>query len=417
MGAGVLELLQRNKSLIETRCNAAISVTAVSARDKAKAHRLPLAGIDWQDDALALATRPDVDVVIELIGGSDGIAKSLVETALKQGKHVITANKALIAHHGSSLAALAERYQVQLSFEPSVAGGIPILGAMRTGLAANNITRVAGILNGTCNYILTRMQKEGRGFEEVLSEAQQAGYAEADPSFDVDGIDAAHKLAILASLAFGLRIDFSSIHIEGIRTITAQDIQYADELGYRIRLLGIATQSEDGISQRLHPCLVEKESPLGLTDGVFNAVQIEGDGLGRILFQGRGAGAGPTASAVIADVISIARGERYPAFTLSTEKMQQAKHVAMSAHRCCYYIRLDVADEPGVLADITRIFAQQQISVQSIIQREHKMQTPAQVVITTHRTHEAAMQTALQEIGALTRVVKPPMMLRMETVV
>lgn len=416
VGGGVLELLQCNKEIIESRCNATISVTAVSARNKNKAQKLLIDGIAWEQDALALAARNDVDVVIELIGGSEGIAKSLVETALKNGKHVITANKALIAHHGVALAALAEQHQVQLSLEPAVGGGIPILHAMRTGLGANRIARVAGILNGTCNYILTMMQREGRGFDEVLADAQKAGYAEADPSFDVDGIDAAHKLAILASLAYGAHVAFDKIHIEGIRAITAEDILYAAELGYRIRLLGIATQSEAGISQRLHPCLVPMDSPLGLTEGVFNAVQVEGDAVGRVLFQGRGAGAGPTASAVISDVIAIARGERYPVFTLPSTQMKTASIVPMHEHECGYYIRLEVADEPGVLADVTRIFAEEKISVQSIIQHEHNTALPAQIVITTHQTREAAMQRALSQIDALPRVVKPPMMLRMETV-
>lgn len=414
VGGGVLELLQRNKEIIEARCNAAISVTAVSARDKSKAQKLLIDGIAWEQDALGLAARNDVDVVIELIGGSEGIAKDLVEAALKNGKHVITANKALIAHHGSALAALAEQHHVQLSLEPAVAGGIPILHAMRTGLGANQIARVAGILNGTCNYILTMMQREGRGFEDVLADAQKAGYAEADPAFDVDGIDAAHKLAILASLAYGTHVAFDQIHIEGIRAITAEDIRYAAELGYRIRLLGIATQSDAGISQRLHPCLVPMDSPLGLTEGVFNAVQVEGDAVGRVLFQGRGAGAGPTGSAVISDVIAIARGERYPTFTLESAQMKTARIVSMQDHVCCYYIRLEVADEPGVLADVTRIFAGEKISVQSIIQHEHNTALPAQIVITTHQTREAAMQRALSQIDALPRVVKPPMMLRME---
>lgn len=416
VGAGVAELLQRNSAVLASRCGAAFELVAVSARN-ATAERKAVAGnAVWVEDARTLATRDDIDIIVETIGGSEGIAKDLVESALAHGKHVVTANKALIAHHGAALAARAEAQNVQLAMEAAVAGGIPVLQALRTGLAANRFARVAGILNGTCNYILTTMQHEGREFADVLADAQAKGYAEADPAFDIDGVDAAHKLAILAALSYGTAPSIDAVHIEGIRTITQRDIAYAAELGYRIRLLGIAAQSEEGISTRVHPCLVPQQSPLGLTEGVFNAVQVEGDAVGRIFLQGRGAGGQPTASAVVSDILAIARGERWPTFTVNAAALATAHTVPMQQHRCGYYIRLTVADEPGVLADVTRIFADESISVQSIIQHTHEGPSPAQVVITTHTTQEKAMQQALQKIHALKRVIEPPMMLRMEMV-
>jgi homoserine dehydrogenase len=416
VGGGVLHVLARNRELIEARAGCAIEVVAVSARDRAKAEALPLGNAEWVEGTASLATRADVDCVVELIGGAEGVAHELARTALQQGKHLVTANKALIARHGKALAEQAVDHRAQLAFEAAVAGGIPVLHALRTGLAGNDMLRVAGILNGTCNYILTAMQKEGREFDDVLAEAQAKGYAEADPSFDIDGIDAAHKLAILAALAYGMSPQMDTVHVEGIRHITQSDIRYACELGYRIRLLGIATQHKDGIAQRVVPCLVPADSPLGLTEGVFNAVQIEGDAVGRVLLQGRGAGAGPTASSVISDIIAIARGERWPAFTVANAALQQRAILPMNAHHCCFYLRLTVADEPGVLADVTRIFADEAISVRSIIQHTHDASTPAQVVVVTHETHEAAMQRALAKLDGLTRITQKPMMLRMETV-
>jgi homoserine dehydrogenase len=420
VGAGVANLLQRNKALLESRCNATLSLVAVSARTQTPERKTAAGDAEWVNDPLHLATRDDVDIVIETIGGAEGVARELVETALRNGKHVITANKALIARHGIALSQLAEAHGVQITMEAAVAGGIPILTALRTGLAANQFRRIAGILNGTCNYILTTMQHTQRAFVDVLADAQAKGYAEADPAFDIDGVDAAHKLAILATLAFGSPVAMDSVHIEGIRSITERDIAYAAELGYRIRLLGIASAEQHGgdeaISARVYPCLVPQESPLALTEGVFNAVQVEGDAVGRIFMQGRGAGADPTASAVVSDIIAIARGERWPLFTRASHQLRALPVMPMAQHHCCYYIRLSVADEPGVLADVTRIFADEQISVQSIIQHQHNEATPAQVVITTHQTLEASMQRALTKIGTMNRVKEPPMMLRMEMV-
>ncbi len=310
VGAGVVRLLQENAGAVAAHAGRPIAVTAVSARDPSRDRGVALSGLRWVDDPVALATAPDVDVVVELIGGSEGPARALVQAALANGRPVVTANKALIAVHGAGLA--AEAGTTPLAFEAAVAGGIPVIKALREGLAANRISRVAGILNGTCNYILTAMHTHKQEFAAVLAEAQALGYAEADPSFDIDGIDAAHKLAILAAIAFGRPVAFDAVYVEGIRTISALDIAFAEELDYRIKLLGTARRHGDGIEARVHPCLVPRTAPLARVDGVFNAVVAEGDFVGRVMLEGRGAGAGPTASAVVADVIDIARGRFTP---------------------------------------------------------------------------------------------------------
>jgi homoserine dehydrogenase len=294
VGAGVLQLLESNASLVAARAGRAIQVAAISARDRGRDRGVSLAGMRWHDDPVELATDPNVDVVVELIGGSEGPARRLVEASLAAGKPVVTANKALLAVHGASLAARAEAAGVALAFEAAVAGGIPVIKALREGLAGNRIDRVAGILNGTCNYILTEMTKGGREFGDVLADAQRLGYAESDPSFDVDGIDAAHKLSILAALAFNRPVDFGAVHVEGIRQVSALDIAFANELGYRIKLLGIARRTETGIESRVHPCMVPMDAPIARVNGVFNAVEAEGDFVGRVMLEGRGAGAGPT---------------------------------------------------------------------------------------------------------------------------
>ncbi|MBM3573873.1 MAG: homoserine dehydrogenase, partial [Alphaproteobacteria bacterium] len=306
VGAGVLKLLAEHAELIAARCGRRLVVTAVSARDRKRDRGVDLTGVRWYQDAAALAADPEIEIVVELIGGAEGVARQLCEAALDAGKHVVTANKALLAHHGTALATLAEGKGRTLAFEASVAGGIPIVKSLREGLAANRLSRIYGILNGTCNYILTTMREQRREFAEVLAEAQKLGYAEADPSFDVDGTDAAHKLAILTSLAFGAAVDLNGVHIEGIRHVSSLDIDYADELGYRIKLLGIARRTEHGIEQRVHPCMVPKGTPIAHVEGVYNAVVAEGDYVGRVVHEGRGAGAGPTASAVVADLLDIA---------------------------------------------------------------------------------------------------------------
>jgi homoserine dehydrogenase len=314
VGRGCLELLQANRDLMVERCGRPILVTAVSARDRGRDRGVDLSTVRWFEDARLLAADPDVDVVLELIGGSEGIAREVVEAAVAAGKSVVTANKALLAHHGTTLARQAEVAGVSLGYEAAVAGGIPIIKVLREGLAANGITRVYGILNGTCNYILSTMRESGREFAEVLAEAQALGYAEADPSFDIDGVDAAHKLAILTALAFGCEVNFAGVHCEGIRQVSALDIAFAGELGYRIKLMGLARVINGGVEQRVHPCMVRKEAPIANVEGVFNAVVADGDFVGTVLAEGRGAGAGPTASAVVADLMDIARGIRLPTF-------------------------------------------------------------------------------------------------------
>ncbi len=414
VGAGVLALLRQNAQVVAARAGRPIAVTAVAARDRARDRGIALAGLRWFDDAAALAADPAVDVVVEVIGGADGIARATVEAAIAAGKPVVTANKALLAVHGAELAAAAERAGVPLAFEAAVAGGIPVIKALREGLAGNRISRVAGILNGTCNYILTVMRERGREFAEVLAEAQKLGYAESDPSFDVDGIDAAHKLAILAALAFGRPVAFAAVHVEGIRHVSALDIAFAGELGYRIKLLGIARQHAAGIEARVHPCMVAHTSPLARVDGVFNAVVAEGDFAGRIMLEGRGAGAGPTASAVVADLVDLARGRLTPVWGAQSGMLSDAPSLPMSAHAGCYYLRLMVVDRPGVIADVTAVLRDAGISLESMLQRGRSPGEAVPVVLVTHETREDAMQAALARIGALDAVLEPPAVIRIE---
>jgi homoserine dehydrogenase len=415
VGAGVLKLLRDNAGLIAARAGRPIAVTAVAARDRGRDRGVPLDGLRWYEDPVALAADGTLDVVVELIGGSDGPAKALVEAALAAGKPVVTANKALLALHGASLAEQAEATQVALAFEAAVAGGIPAIKGLREGLAANRISRVTGILNGTCNYILTCMRDQGREFADVLAEAQKLGYAEADPSFDIDGIDAAHKLAILAALAFGRPVDFSAVHVEGIRNVTALDIRLAEELGYRIKLLGIAEATDGGVSTRVHPCMVPVSHPIAVVDGVYNAVVAEGDFVGRVVLEGRGAGAGPTASAVVADLIDIARNRATPVWGAGTAVLAQIPAVPMDRHHGAYYLRLMVLDRPGVVAEITGVLRDHAISLESMIQRGRAPGEAVPIVLTTHICQEAAMRGALARIAALDSVLEPPASIRIET--
>jgi homoserine dehydrogenase len=389
-------------------------VSAVSARDRGRDRGVDLAGLRWHDDPVGLASDPDVDVVVELIGGSDGPARTLVEAALAAGRPVVTANKALMAVHGAELAEASEQHGAAIAFEAAVAGGIPVIKALREGLAGNRIDRVAGILNGTCNYILTVMRKQGRDFGDVLADAQLLGYAEADPSFDVDGIDAAHKLAILAALAFNRPVDFGAVHVEGIRAISAVDIALASELGYRIKLLGIARRMEQGIETRVHPCLVPLANPLAHVDGVFNAVVAEGDAVGRVMLEGRGAGAGPTASAVVADLVDIARGRSAPIWGMEGDALGALPSVKMSAHQGAYYLRLMVLDRPGVIADVTAALRDAGVSLESMLQRGRAPGESVPVVLVTHETNEAAMRAALDQIERSDAVLEKPALIRIE---
>jgi homoserine dehydrogenase len=375
---------------------------------------VPLTGLRWYDDPVALAADPNLDVVVELIGGSEGPARALVEAALRARRPVVTANKALLAVHGAAIAELAEAEGVPLAFEASVAGGIPAIKAIREGLAANRILRVAGILNGTCNYILTTMREHRREFAEVLAEAQRLGYAEADPSFDIDGVDAAHKLAILAALAFGRPVDFGAVHVEGIREVTALDIALAEELGYRIKLLGIARREDEvGISTRVHPCMVPATAPIARVDGVFNAVVAEGDFVGRVVLEGRGAGAGPTASAVVADLIDMAVGRAQRTFQTLRLWSGNGSDIGLRPSgtvRSRFYLRLLVRDQPGVLAEVARELAQHHISISSVIQHEALDEQEGDTVPLVIMTHTALMgdfRAALAEIDRLGCVTAP----------
>jgi homoserine dehydrogenase len=414
VGAATAQLLRDHADLLAARCGRPIALRAVSARDRSRDRGVDLSGVDWVEDAANLAKVPGIDVIVELIGGAEGVARELVTNALAAGRHVVTANKALIAHHGSELARAAEGKGGSLRFEAAVAGGIPIVKALREGLAANGIERIYGILNGTCNYILTEMRETGRDFNAVLKEAQKLGYAEADPSFDIDGVDTAHKLAILAALAFGSEVDFASVHVEGIRKVTADDIRFAGELGYRIKLLGIARGTEAGVRQRVHPCLVPESSPIAHVPGAFNAVVADGDFVGSTVFEGRGAGGGPTASAVVADLVDVARGARVPTFGIAANKLAKPRSVAISGHRGAYYICLTVRDMPGVMADVTAAFRDEQISLDSMLQRGRAPGDPVPVVLETHACEEAAMARALAKISKLSSMLRPPRMIRIE---
>ena len=413
VGGGVVKLLAAQGELIAARAGRPIIVTAVSARGK-RDRGFSTEGFTWHDDPVALAGDAGVDVIVELIGGSDGPAKALAEAAIAAGKPLVTANKALLAMHGTALAIAAEAAGQVIAYEAAVAGGIPVIKVLREGLAANQISRVAGILNGTCNYILTTMREESRDFGDVLADAQKLGYAEADPSFDIDGIDAAHKLAILAGLAFGVKIDFADLYIEGISRISDLDIAFAQELGYRIKLLGIAERTAAGISLRVHPAMVPVQKPLATVDGVFNAVQLEGDFSGPVFLRGRGAGEGPTASAVVADLIDIARGIRIPVWGQMAATLDAAALMPMSAHEGAYFIRLMVVDQPGVLADVTAILRDHRISLESMLQHGRKPGEAVPIVLVTHETSEAAVNAALTGIEKLASVLEPPALIRIE---
>ena len=423
VGGGLLRLLEARAAVLPARASQPIEVVAVSARNKRKKRDVDLSGVRFVQDPVKLATDPEIDVFVELIGGEEGVAKEAVEAALRAGKHVVTANKALLAHHGAALAALAEKHDVALNFEGAVAGGIPVVKVIREGLQGNDIARVYGILNGTCNYILTLMEREGRSFADVLKEAQEQGYAEADPSFDVGGFDTAHKLALLTSLAFGTRTKFDAVYVEGIETIMPADIEAADDLGYRIKLLGVALRTESGIEQRVHPTMVPKDTAIANVDGVSNCVAIDGDFVGDVMLIGPGAGGGPTASAVMSDIIDIAHGSILPAFGIKASNLRAYKKAEMRAHEGGYYIRLSVHDRTGAFAAIAQRMAAQGISLESIVQRRPHAELPglgrrgegqAGVVMVTHKTTEAAVRKALAAIERDGHVDAKPQMIRIE---
>jgi len=414
VGAGTLQLLQRQAEPLAVRAGRPLTVVAASARDRGRDRGVDLSTVRWYDDAAALAADPEIDVVVELIGGAEGIGRQVVETALARKKHVVTANKALMAEYGTALAGKAEAAGVALAFEAAVAGGIPIIKTLREGLAGNRLSRVYGILNGTTNYILTTMRETGRDFAEVLAEAQKLGYAEADPSFDIDGVDASHKLAILASVAFGRPVDLAGVYCEGIRHVSRLDIEFAEELGYRIKLLGIARLTDHGLEQRVHPCMVRRATPIAAVEGVFNGIVAEGDFVGQLMLEGRGAGAGPTASAVVADLVDIATGRLVSPFGVPVSLLGRIPGAPMESHQGAYYIRLMVMDQPGVIADVAAALRDQQVSLESMIQRGRSESEAVPVVLTTHATVEAAMQKAMAAIGKLKSVLEPPRIIRIE---
>lgn len=420
VGTGLLNIFAKHSEALAVRGGRPIIVTSVTAQNRHKDRGVDLSGYTWADTPQALATSDDVDVFVELMGGEGEPAKSAVESALRAGKHVVTANKALLAMHGNELAKLAEAHDVSLNFEAAVAGGIPIVKTIRESATANQINRVYGIMNGTCNFIMTKMRNEKRDFADVLAEAQALGYAEADPTFDIGGFDAAHKLAILTSLAFGCEIDFDAIYVEGIEHIALQDITAADNLGYKIKLLGVAVETEDGIEQRVHPTLVPKGSNIAEVDGVFNAVGLEGDSVGELILEGAGAGAGPTASAVVADVVDIARGIAVPPLGLPVAMLKPYKRARMRAHEGGYYIALELFDRPGEVAAVAQSMATHNISLESIMQ--HTAETvdkgakreTAPFIIITHDTMENDVRSALDEIENGGHLASRPRVIRIE---
>ena len=414
VGAGVLSLLDKNGAEISRKCGRDIEVVAVSARDASRDRGVDISAFKWFDDPVTMARETNCDVFLELIGGEGGVARESCEAAFASGKSVVTANKALIANGGKTLALQAEENGLGLAYEAAVAGGIPIVKSIKEGLAGNKISGLYGILNGTCNYILTTMGESGRDFEDVLAEAQKLGYAEVDPAMDVDGIDTAHKLSILASLAFGNEVNFVDTYIEGIRHISALDIRFASELGYRIKLLGIAQATKNGIVQRVHPCMVGFDSPVSHVEGIYNAIVVQGDYLGPTVYEGRGAGAGPTASAVVADLVDIARGIKSPAFGRPACDLEDCKFSPINDHIGSYYIRLMVLDRPGVFADVAGVLRDEEVSMEAILQRTRSPGESVPVVMTTHDVKEDAMQRALKRFEEYETVVEKPKIIRIE---
>ncbi len=415
VGGGTVRLLRENAALIEARAGCPVALVAVSARDRAKARGLDLGGAEWADDARQLAQRPDVDVVVELIGGAEGAARELCEKALGNGKAVVTANKALLAAHGTKLAQIAEEKGAALMFEAAVGGGIPVIKTLREALAGNAISSVRGILNGTCNYILTRMSREGLPFEEVLADAQRLGYAEVDPVADVDGFDAANKLVILTALAFGVKPDLASVTTEGLRRISPLDFRFAQELDCRIKLLGVARWTDKGIEQRVEPCLVPVSSSLAFVDDVLNAILIEGDAVGPLTLIGRGAGSAATASAVVGDIVDLARCAAPKPWGRPIDSFVEGFVLQSENRGGSWYIRLNVTDRPGVLADIAGVLRDEAISIETLLQHGRaKAHESVPLIIVTHQTNEAALRRAMEKLGRLEAVWEEPFSLRIE---
>jgi homoserine dehydrogenase len=415
VGAGVAKIVAAHPDLIAARAGRPVAISAVSARSRGKDRGVDLSACAWEDDPVALARRADVDVFVELIGGEDGPALAAVEAALAAGKDVVTANKALLAHHGQRLAEAAEAAGAAIRFEAAVVGGIPVVKALTEGLAGNRITRVMGVMNGTCNYILTRMETAGLPYEEVFAEADALGYLEADPQLDVGGIDAGHKLSLLAAIAFGTRVSFGAVELEGIGRIAIEDIRQAADMGYRIKLLGVAQMTGRGLEQRMSPCLVPADSPLGQLQGGTNMVVIEGDSVGQIVLRGPGAGQGPTASAVMADVIDLARGIRVPVFGRPAASLADPVP-AKAAAPASYYLRMTLQDKPGALAKVATVLGEAGVSIDRMRQYGHAEADAAPVLIVTHKTMREALDHAIRGFAATGVVVGTPVAIRIEEV-
>ncbi len=421
VGASLARIIRERASELSVTCGRAIEITAVSARDRGRDRGVDLSGTAWFDTPAEMAAGADIDVLVELVGGAEGAAEQAVRAALERGLHVVTANKALLARYGVELAALAEKKGVLLNFEAAVAGGIPVIKALRESLTGNRISRVYGIMNGTCNYILTRMEKEGLAFEDCLREAQRLGYAEADPTFDIEGNDTAHKLAILTTLAFGTRIAADEIYLEGISNISIEDIEAAADLGYRIKLLGVAQQTESGIEQRVHPTMVPRDSVIAQVDGVTNAVAIESDILGELLMVGPGAGGDATASAVLGDIADIAKSrpgeQRVPVLGTPADALEPYRRARMRSHEGGYFIRLTVADRTGVFASVATRMAENSISLESIVQRASAIAPVSDaktIILVTHATTEESVRNAVAAIKAEDYLVGEPQVIRIE---
>ena len=414
VGAGLVRIVQRHAGLLETRAGRPIAISAVSARNRDKDRGLRLKGYGWEDDPVALARRADVDVLVELIGGTDGPAKAATEAAIAAGKDVVTANKAMLAVHGQALAEAADEAGRVIRFEAAVAGGIPVVKALGEGLAGNEIKRILGVMNGTCNYILTRMEAAELGYDEVFAEASALGYLEADPELDVGGIDAGHKLALLAAIGFGGQVSFGDVQLEGIQRITIEDIHLAADMGYKIKLLGVASRTGRGLEQRMAPCLVPETSPLGQLEGATNMVVLEGDAVGQIVMRGAGAGEGPTASAVIGDIMDIARGNRLPAFGCRASDLVAYKP-AHNASPAPYYVRMKLKDQPGALAKVATVLGNAGVSIDRM--RQYRHQDPAApVLIVTHKSSPVALAEALAELPNTGVVIGEPVAIRIEEV-
>lgn len=414
VGVGVVKIIRQKANLLALRTGRPIKIVAVSARSKGKDRGVNLSEYEWEDDPVALAKRDDIDVFVELMGGHEGPAKDATEAALASGKDVVTANKALLAHYGNELAHSAEKSGNVIRFEAAVAGGIPVIKALTEGLAGNDVSRVMGVMNGTCNYILTRMQSSGLPYDEVFAEADALGYLEADPNLDVGGIDAGHKLSLLAAIAFGTQVNFDAVTLEGIGQISIEDINLAAGMGYRIKLLGVAQKTGRGLEQRMTPCLVPEHSPLGQLEGGTNMVVLEGDNVGQIVLRGAGAGEGPTASAVMSDIMDIARGTRLSTFGQPSETLEHIP-AAQSQTPAPFYLRISLIDKPGSLAKVATALGNSGVSIDRLRQQEHT-DDHAQVIIVTHKTARQELDTALREIEKTGVVNGTAVALRIETV-